>query len=265
MPEAWRAALRHPARSGRSRPVGLLLGLLAAQAAFAWIVPRHWQAESSPGDAPPAAVARVLALGESRAAAYAMTLYVQGFDIQAGQPLAIRSLASAAIRSWLERAMELDPDSGYPLLLASRIYAEASHPDDARAMLRLVMRRFEASPATRWPWQVHGLYVARHVMNDRSLAAELARSLREHGNDPAIPVWARQAEILLVADIDGAEAARALLGALVQSGAVTDRAELAFLMSKLDALDARIARRPGAPAAGRQTADPSVTAWRQTE
>lgn len=240
MPETRLSSLRQRVGLGRPRPFGLLVGLLAAQAAFSWIVPRHWQAELSPGDAPSAEVARVMALGESRAAAYAMTLYVQGFDMQAGQPLAIRSLGSAAIRSWLERAMELEPASGYPLLLASRIYAEASHPDDARAMLRMVMRHFEASPATRWQWLVHGLYVARHVMNDLPFAAELARSLREHGDDPSIPGWARQAEIFLLADMDQPQAARALLGALVESGAVTDRAELEFLAGKLAELDARV-------------------------
>lgn len=237
-----------PRPGGRPRPLGLVAALLCAQAAFAWIVPRQWQAELSPGEPPSARVAHVAALGESRAAAYAMTLYVQGFDMQAGQPLAIRALSSAQIRAWLARALDLNPDSGYPLLLASRIYAEASAPDDARAMLRMVRSRFVEAPATRWPWMVHGLYVARHVIGDLPLAIELARALREHGDLPQVPGWARQAEIFLLADTDQLQAARHLLGALVDSGTVTDRAEIDFLVGRLEELDRRLAA--GRPAPG---------------
>lgn len=232
-------ATGQPWACGRSPPWRALLAVLCAQAAFSWQVPRHWRAEPSPGPAPPASVARLAALGETRLAGYAMVLYVQGFDMQAGQPLPIRTLSSAAIRGWLERALDLNPGSGYPLLLASRIYAEASHPDDARAMLRMVKQRFEAAPALRWQWMAHGIYVARHALGDLPLAAELARSLREHADGPAVPSWARQAEIFLLADMDRLQAARALLGGLIQSGRIADQAELDFLTGKLEEFDRR--------------------------
>jgi hypothetical protein len=255
----WRAAIAalrgasDAARTARSasrpRPVGLLLGLLCAQAAWSWLMPRDWHAESSPGAPPSESALRVAALGEAAAAGYALTLYVQSFDMQAGQTLAIRSLALADIGAWLDRSLDLNPDSGYPLLLASRIYAEAARPDDARAMLRWVQRRFVQAPLTRWPWMAHGLYVARHVIHDDALALEMARTLREYGNHPSVPSWARQAEIFLLTDLDQLQAARVLLGGLLDSGRLTDQAEQAFLARQLVELDRRLGSAGGAPAA----------------
>ena len=94
-----------------------------------------------------------------------MTLFVQSFDAQGGSSLRLRVLDAGAIGSWLDTALDLHPDSGYPLLLAARVYAEAMQPADARGMLERVHRRYLEAPATRWAWEAHAVYVALSLIH----------------------------------------------------------------------------------------------------
>lgn len=224
---------------GRTAGLVLLAALLLAQALFAARYPRGWQAELSPGDAPGVRGAVLASLGEPVAAAYAMLLYAQTFDSQAGASLQVTRLDLPAIGRWLDRALDLHPDSAYPLLLASRVYAESARPEQARALLAIVERRFLEAPERRWPWLAHAAYLARHVMGDPALALRYARLLREHARGPAVPRWVSQVELLLLADIGQAQAAEVLLGALIDSGQVVDPAERAFLLGRVQAAGVR--------------------------
>ncbi len=230
-------ASRRPLRVGRGAQGLCLVTLLAIQALVFGAMPRDWHAQTSPGPAPHAATLRAATLGEGSAAAYALTLYLQTFDAQAGLGLPLRSLDQERVGEWIERALDLRPASAYPLLLLSRVFAETAQPDDARRLLDRVERRFREAPDLRWPWLAHAVYVARHVMHDTALARTYARSLRIHATGPGVPSWATQAEILLLADLDDREAARLLLGALIDSGRIGDPAELAFLAERLSALE----------------------------
>ncbi len=231
-----------PDRLPRPRLAGfaLLLALLAAQALFSRSQPRAWQAELSPGAPPSVAAATLLTLGERAAAAYAMTLYVQTFDSQAGASLGIASLDLMAVRDWLDRSLDLYPQSAYPLLLAARVYAGSARPEQARALLEVVERRFIEAPHQRWQWLAHAVYIARHELNDGALALRYARILRERTTGIAdVPAWARQTELLLLADSDQHAAAQVLLGALLDSGQVADPAERSFLLGRLEATRGR--------------------------
>lgn len=235
MRPAARRVHPHPRRMA----LALLIGLLLIQAVFASRYPRAWQAELSPGEPPTARAATLAALGEPVAAAYAMLLYAQTFDSQAGASVQVARLDLDAIGRWLDRALDLNPDSAYPLLLASRVYAESARPDQARRLLDLVERRFREAPAQRWPWLAHAVYLARHVLRDAPLALRYARSLREHTVDTGAPAWVAQIELLLLADTDQKQAAEVLLGALIDSGKVADPAERAFLLGRLKAAEVR--------------------------
>lgn len=234
---------------GRLAGFALLAALLLGQAMFAGRYPRAWQADLSPGEPPPARAATLASLGEPAAAAYAMLLYAQTFDSQAGASVQVARLDLDAVGHWLDRALDLNPDSAYPLLLASRVYAETARPEQARRLLALVERRFREAPARRWPWLAHAVYLARHVLHDTPLALSYARSLREHTNGADVPRWVTQIELLLLADSDHKQAAEVLLGALIDSGKVTDPAERAFLLGRLQAAESPPST-DGRPSAG---------------
>ena len=105
-------------------------------------------------------------------------------------------------------------------------------------MLDWVYRRFEEQPNQRWPWLVHAVFVARHVLNDSALALSYAGAANP-GDGPQAPSWVRQMELLLRADLGETEDAKIILSGLVAAGQIRSPAELRFLESRLVAVNPR--------------------------
>lgn len=185
-----------------------------------------------------------MALGEYRAVAYGLALTAQSHDAQAGQSLNLRSLDMNATAAWLEAAQALAPEQAYPLFLASRIFSELAPAPVARQMLELVHRHFDRAPNERWPWLAHAAYVARHVLQDDATAARYARSLRELATGAEVPRWARDMEIFILAASNQYQAAQRLLGALLDSGQISDPRELEVLTARLADLKSKLPSEP---------------------
>lgn len=228
------------------RAVRVLLGLsLAAQ--LGWQASQR-PAAPQPQDLPPPPALSSLqlaSLNEAPAAARLSMLYLQSFDDQPGVRLAWRQLDYGRVLAWLQRALELDPRSQYPLLAASEVYGAVNDPVRVRLMLDWVYARFAEDPNRRWPWLAHAAVVAKHRLHDLPLARRYAQALRLQATAPDVPPWARELEAFILEDMNEAEAARVLIGGLLQGGQITDPHELAFLQQRLEALAAP------APAAGR--------------
>jgi len=212
--------------------------LLAIQVAFRLMGPGP-TAVAAQLEAPPAMpVLRLAAVGEPVGLAQMLTLRLQAFDTQPGISMPFRDLDYRNLVLWLDRVLELDPASEYPLLLASQVYSQV--PDDARqrAMLDFVYRKFLEDPLRRWRWMAHGALIARHRLNDQQLALRYARAIADKADAPSVPSWAKQMHIFLLADLGEHEAARILLGGLLASGSVTDTHEQHFLLQRLKELEA---------------------------
>jgi hypothetical protein len=211
----------------------LLLGAsLVAQLAWqAALGPARAAAADLPPPPSPQAL-RLASFGEAEAGARLSMLYLQAFDM--------RSLDYARLRSWLRSVLELDPRSQYPLFAASRIYAE--HPDAARSrvMLEFVHEQFLLDPNRRWPWLAHCALLAKHRIKDLPLARRYAAAIDRQTTAADVPLWARQMEIFVLEEMNELEAARIMLGGLLESGAVRDPGEARFLKERLDELEARI-------------------------
>jgi hypothetical protein len=218
------------------RPWILLGACLAANVVFQRLNPPAWSDAYDLGEPPPAAVVRAATLGENVLAGYFLTVYVQNFNMHLGLATPLAAIDRSQVVRWLNLGLDLDPDSGYPLLLASRHYGETGTPLQQRMMLDWVYRRFEEQPDQRWRWLVHALYVARHELNDMPLAEHYAAALRTRVNDPEAPSWVHQMDLLLRADGGEAADARAILGALIAAGQIRSPAELNFLESRLPPL-----------------------------
>jgi hypothetical protein len=221
----------------------LALGLAAQVAWQAWRPLPATAAEDLP-PAPRAAALRAASLGEPAAASRLVMLYVQAFDLGAGNALPYRRLDYARLRSWLRAALDTDPRSHYPLFAASRIYAEVDDPAKCREMLDFVHGAFLEDPDARWPWLAQAALLAKHRLRDLPLARRYAADLQRLTNDPRLPLWARQMEIFIAEDMNELEAARIMLGGLLESGQLEDPAERRFLKGRLEELERRIASKP---------------------
>jgi hypothetical protein len=222
--------------------VGFFVAALALQLGFGSAQQRpQVRAEDLP--VPPSAVVlRLAAFGEPVALAKLLMLYLQAFDYQAGSQVPYRDLDYDRLGAWLGRILELDPSGQYPLMLASRLYAEVPDPAKQRKMLELVYSEYLKDPNRRWPWLAHATVIAKHELKDLPLARRYAVALQQHTTSPDAPIWVRQMEPFILEDMNELEAAKVLIGGMVASGQVKDERDLRLLERRLQVLEERIAR-----------------------
>lgn len=216
--------------------VCLALLALGLQIATHFMVPKPGASARDLTSPPSLSLLRVASLGEPVSTAKWLMLNLQAFDNQPGISVPFVQLDYAKAMEWLERILGLDPRGQYPLLAASRLYAEVPDPVKQRQMLDFVYRKFLEDPNRRWQWLAHAVVIARHRLHDLPLARGYAKALRERATGKDVPHWATQMEILLAEDMNEAETAKVLLGGLLASGQITDAHEFNFLKGRLEAL-----------------------------
>ena len=219
----------------------ILAATLAAQ--LAWQAARQPRAPAA-ADLPPAPrpeALRLASLGEPEAAARLAMLYLQAFDLGGANALPYRKLEYARLVSWLKAILELDPRSEYPLFSAARIYAEVPDAARSRIALEFVYSEFLRDPNRRWPWLAHAALIAKHRLGDLPLALRYAEAVDRYTTAANVPLWAKQMRIFILEDMNELQAAKIMLGGLLESGAIHDPAEARFLQQRLAELEGRLA------------------------
>ena len=220
--------------------IGLLAVALVLQVLFASSHPKPTAKAEDLGPPPSAEALRLAAVGEPIALAKLLMLYLQAFDYQPGTRVPYRDLNYEHLEGWLRRILELDPAGQYPLMSASRLYAEVPDPAKQRRMLELVYAEYLKDPNRRWPWLAHATITAKHQLKDLPLARKYAVALQQHTTTPDAPPWVRQMEPFILEDMNELEAARVLIGGLIASGQVKDERDLRLLERRLRLLEERI-------------------------
>jgi hypothetical protein len=177
---------------------------------------------------------RVVSLGEPIALAQALTLYLQAFDNQPGVSIPYRDLDYGAVLAWLKAILTLDPQSQYPLMMAAYLYAQVPDEAKTRQMLEFIHEEFLQAPEQRWRWLAHAALTAKHRLHDMPLALRYADDITRNAH--SAQNWARQMRIFILEDMGESHAAAVLLGGLLESGEVTDPAEIRFLTERLEHL-----------------------------
>jgi hypothetical protein len=214
--------------------VMLLAAALAAQLVLHASLPRP-VALAQALEAPPSGHARTLVKGsEPVPGGYLTALYLQAFDNQPGISIPFRELDYTRVLAWLSALVEIDPPSQYALLMASQLYAQVPDPVRQRMMLDFVHTHFFDDPDRRWPWLAHAAIMAKHRLKDMPLALTYARAIAARALKA--PAWARQMHIFILEDMGEYEAAKVLLGGLLESGQVTDTHERVLLLERLERL-----------------------------
>jgi hypothetical protein len=221
---------------------GLLATALAAQIALGALRPPAAPAAADLPPAPRIEALRLASLGERPATARIAMLYLQSFDFGGTNPLPYQRLDYGRLIDWLAAILALDPRSDYPLFSAARLYAEIPDAARSRLMLEFIYREFLRDPNRRWPWLAHAALLAKHRLHDLPLALRYATAVDERTSAADIPLWARQMRVFILEDMGELEAARIMIGGLLQSGRIRDPAELRFLKERLDALEAKAAK-----------------------
>ena len=221
----------------------LLAGFAAQVGVQALRPPPATAAEDLP-PAPRAQALRAASLGEPAALARLAMLYLQAYDLGAGNALPYQRLDYARLVQWLRAILDTDPRSEYPLFAAARVYAEVDDPARCREMLAFIHQAFLEDPDRRWQWLAHAALLAKHRLRDLALARRYAADIERLTTDPSIPLWAKQMEIFILEDMNELEAAKIMLGGLLATGRITDPQERRFLQGRLEELERRLASKP---------------------
>ena len=213
--------------------------LLGAQLAFSTTRPARAPAAEDLPPPPRPAILRAAALGETAAFSRLAMVYLQAFDLSSDNATPYRNLDYSRLVGWLRAIRDVDPRSDYALFSAARIYAENPDPARSRLALEFVHESFLQDPDRRWPWLAHAALLAKHRLRDLALARRYAADVARLSHDPRLPDWARQMEIFVLEDMNELDAARVLLGAMLEGGRIRDPAERRFLEQHLRDLESR--------------------------
>lgn len=176
---------------------------------------------------------RALAMGSEQLMASLLAIRIQLHDNQAGQHFRYSLIDYSILVQWLERISRLDPTSEYPMLLASRIYAQTRDESRLRRIIGYIEREFDTDPQLHWRRLAEASVIARHRLRDLEFALRLAEKIAAQPASVTIPHWARDLEFLLLAELNELEAAIAIIQVMMESGSVTDPDERRFLEGKL--------------------------------
>ena len=176
-------------------------------------------------------------LGEPIAASKFLNLWLQAFDNQPGASISFHQLNYPRLTLWLDTILELDPKGHYPMLVAARVYGSVQDPEKQRVMMDYIFYKFNEEPNKYWRWLAHAIITAKHEIKDYTLALKYAHALAEKATGKNVPYWAKDMKIIVLEDMGEVEAARILVGALIESGEITDPYELKFLTEKIATLE----------------------------
>lgn len=235
----WQMAER-PLSDVPKAVLAILAGALALQISLKLANPVAPPAASDLGTPPSEASLRLASLGDPIPLAKVLMLYLQSFDYQAVNRIPFQALNYDTVQQWLLRILWLDPRGQYPLLAASRLYAEIPSEAKARSMLEFVYQQFLLDPDRRWPWLAHVAVIAKHRLKDLPLARRYAAAIQKHATGRNVPLWAKQMEIFILEDMNELQTARIMIGGLLSSGNIRDPAEIRFLDQRLREIEARL-------------------------
>ncbi|MFM9966971.1 MAG: hypothetical protein ACKVQK_01010 [Burkholderiales bacterium] len=224
-------------------PKVVLISLVLAMVAQIAIRSTHPLPIPRAADLPPAPGSGLLAiasLGDPLPLAKVLMLYLQAFDFQSGDQTPYQALDYKRLQMWLAQILRIDPKGQYPLMAASRLYADVPNEAKKRQMLEFVYHEFFKDPGRRWPWLAHATAVAKHGLHDLPLARKYAAAIQQYATGEDVPLWARQMEIFILEDMNELETARVMIGGYIEKGLIKHRGELWTMEQRLKQIEERL-------------------------
>lgn len=170
-----------------------------------------------------------MALGDTQFSYRGIGLMLQNFADTGGRTTPLKEYDYPALSRWFFLEDSLDPVSNYIPMLAAFYFGGTTDPFQASRVvdyLEIVGRR---SYAEKWRWMAQAVYLARHVMEDKGRALELAKQLSEN-RAPHMPAWTRTMPALILNEQGSKEMAYNIMTGILKEGADTlDPAEVIYV------------------------------------
>ncbi len=172
-------------------------------------------------------------MGSEKLFSYLLVMRLQLHDNQAGKHVRYSRLDYGRLVDWLDQIYQLNTQSEYPTMLASRVYSQTRDKVRLRIILEYIDRTFMQNPQLHWRRLAEASVIAKHQLEDLELALQMADKLSSQPPSVEMPRWARDIQFILLGDMNEFETAITIIVALLQSEAVNDPDEARFLKEKL--------------------------------
>lgn len=180
-----------------------------------------------------ASVYRIASVGSDQLMSYLLAIRLQLHDNQLGKHIRYEQLDYPKLTRWLDQINDLNIESEYPSMLASRVYSQTTDKKKQREIIDFIQRRFTINPQLNWRRMAEATILARHSVGDLELALLLAEQLSNQPVAIVMPFWARDMQFILLGEMTKYEAGVTIIVALLNSGIIDDPDEQRFLKATL--------------------------------
>ncbi len=183
-----------------------------------------------------------LSMGSVKLFSYLLAMRLQLHDNQVGRHIRYGFIDYDLLIQWLSVIYQINPDSQYPMYLASRVYSQTPDKEQIRKILGLVDKIFTSNPQLFWKYQAEATVIAKHRLNDLEFALAMAEKLYRQPASVIMPHWARDMHFLLLADLNEFESTIVIINSLLTSDAIKDSDEVRFLREKLSQFQQKLSK-----------------------
>ena len=155
---------------------------------------------------PPSALAtRFLFLADDSFAYRVWAIALQNFG-NVGEAKALKDYDFTALGQWFELMNQLDSKSHFMPYLAAYYFGATQDEKQVPIVIAYLEKVGKNGGPDNWRWLAHAAYLARHRLHDMNEALRIAKELGSIYKPP-MPIWTRNMEPLLRADMGDRQAA----------------------------------------------------------
>jgi len=180
-----------------------------------------------------AQVYKGVSMGSEKLFSFLLAMRLQLHDNQAGRHVRYDNIDYTLLVDWLNQIYQLNPDSEYTMMLASRVYSQTRDKLRLRILLEYIDKTYSSNPQLHWRRQAEATVIAKHQLGDLDLALAMATALASQPDTIHMPRWARDMRFLLLGDLNEFETAILIIQALLADNSISDPDEVRFLKEKL--------------------------------
>lgn len=187
----------------------LLAVMAAAQLTFWWQTHQIRPKMTIVPEAPDARTADALALGDHQFYFRYNGFLLQNFGDGFGRTTPLKDYDYARLAAWFRLMDAMDSTSNFVPFLATYYYSQSQHTPDVRYVVDYLYEHSLRDPGRNWWWLAQAVYLARHKLEDKDLALEIAKVLSDASGD--IPFWARQLPAYILESMGEKQAAYGIM------------------------------------------------------
>lgn len=158
---------------------------------------------------------------------------VLAFEIQNagdtfGRITPLKDYDYSLLSKWFHLLDVLDSKSNFIPALAAYYYSSTQYAPDNKYIVDYLEAHADKDPYNKWWWYSQAVYIAKHKLDNKQRALEIAYKLAASPN-PNIPLWTRQMPAFILEDIGEKEEAAIIIQNIIDNVDDIPDGELNFM------------------------------------